>query len=95
MLFFLFSSTEIVTVLMNDGRVVVGLLKGFDQRLNIILDKCHERVFSPDAPVEIIHRGLYMIRGDNVALIGELDEDLDLELDFNNLRGEFILPIKH
>jgi len=80
---------------MNDGRTIVGYLRGYDQVTNIVLEDSFERIYLPDAPVEFVPRGLYVIRGDNVAAIGEIDPDLDLEIDFQNVRGEFILPITH
>lgn len=43
-----------------------GTLKGFDQTINLILHDAHERVYSPDAGVELVPLGLYVIRGDNV-----------------------------
>ena len=43
---------KVVQVVTNDGRNIVGLLKGFDQTTNVILDECHERVFSSAAGVE-------------------------------------------
>lgn len=45
-----------------------GVLKGFDQTTNIILQDCHERVFSPTAGVEQVPLGLYIIRGDNMCV---------------------------
>lgn len=47
-----------------------GVLKGFDQTTNIILQDCHERVFSPTAGVEQVPLGLYIIRGDNMCVLG-------------------------
>ena len=35
-----------VAVITNDGRNIVGLLRGYDQATNLILDECHERVYS-------------------------------------------------
>ena len=43
---------KVVQIVTNDGRNIVGVLKGFDQTTNIILDECHERVFSTTAGVE-------------------------------------------
>jgi hypothetical protein len=43
-----------------------GLLKGFDQTINLILDESHERVFSSTSGVEQVVLGLYIIRGDNM-----------------------------
>jgi U6 snRNA-associated Sm-like protein LSm8 len=43
-----------------------GHLKGYDQAVNIILERSHERVFSEDSGVEQNPLGLYIIRGDNM-----------------------------
>lgn len=43
---------KVVQVVTNDGRNIVGLLKGFDQTTNLILEECHERVYSSTAGVE-------------------------------------------
>lgn len=59
-------SSEVITVITCDGRNLVGNLRGFDQTTNLILDECHERVFSPSAGVEQVVLGLYIIRGDNM-----------------------------
>ncbi|XP_020969010.1 sm-like protein LSM8 isoform X2 [Arachis ipaensis] len=37
---------QTISVITNDGRNIVGILKGFDQATNIILDESHERVYS-------------------------------------------------
>ena len=60
---------KVVQVVTNDGRNIVGVLKGFDQTTNIILDECHERVFSSDAGVEQVVLGLYIVRGDNMCVL--------------------------
>ena len=51
----------------NDGRMIVGILKGYDQATNIVLDECHERVFSATAGVEQVILGLYIVRGDKAV----------------------------
>lgn len=43
-----------------------GVLKGFDQCVNVILDDSFERVFSLKEPVEAVELGLYIVRGDNM-----------------------------
>lgn len=85
-------TVEIVTA---DGRVIVGTLRGFDQTINLILDESQERVFSTTGGVETVQLGLYIIRGDNVAIIGEVDEDIDKQLDFHELRAEPLNPVVH
>jgi len=62
-------------------------LRGFDQLINVILDECHERVYSATG-IERVVLGLYIIRGDNVAVIGEIDEALDKRIDFSSVKAE-------
>jgi len=57
-----------VHVITNDGRHVVGTLRGFDQVVNVILEDCRERVYSSESGVEEAPLGLYVIRGDNVCV---------------------------
>eukprot|EP00854_Cymbomonas_tetramitiformis_P003226 gene3226-4070_t len=72
-----------------------GVLRGFDQTTNLILDECHERVYSTKSGVEQLLLGLYIIRGDNVAVIGELDDELDSQLDLEAMRAPPLKPITH
>ena len=58
-----------VHVITNDGRHVVGTLRGFDQVTNVILEGCSERVYSSERGVEEAPLGLYMIRGDNMCVL--------------------------
>ena len=57
-----------VSVITNDGRHIVGTLRGFDQVTNVILEDCAERVYSSESGVEEAPLGVYMIRGDNVCV---------------------------
>ena len=84
-----------VLVITGDGRVIVGTLKGFDQTINIVLDDSHERVFSTAEGVDRVNLGLYIVRGDNVATIGEVDTELDRKLDMTKLKAEPLNPVVH
>lgn len=84
-----------VSIITTDGRNFIGTLKGFDQTINVILDESHERVYSTTAGIEQIVLGLHIIRGDNVAIIGQIDDAIDSRLDFNSIRGEPLNPIVH
>ncbi|EJW87448.1 small nuclear ribonucleoprotein splicing factor [Wuchereria bancrofti] len=84
---------KVISVITGDGRNIVGLMKGFDQTINLVLEDSHERVFSEDSGVEQIPLGLYIVRGDNVAVIGELDEDLDKRLDFSKMKAPPLGPV--
>lgn len=86
---------NIVSVITNDGRHLVGLLIGYDLLTNLVLSQSHERIYSMDKSVEQLELGLYIIRGDNVAIVGEVDEDKDLALDFNSIRAPPLKPISH
>lgn len=68
-----FRLTEVVFVVTGDGRIIVGTLAGHDQVQNLILNEAHERVYSTDGPVEQVPLGLYVIRGDNLCLVGEFE----------------------
>lgn len=59
-------------VILRDGRKLIGILRSFDHFANVVLEKAVERIIVGelfcDRPL-----GLYIIRGENVVLIGELD----------------------
>ena len=59
-----------ISVITCDGRNIVGTLRGYDQVTNVILEECHERVYSMDAGVEQVVLGLYIIRGPFAASQG-------------------------
>ncbi|RKP04422.1 U6 snRNA-associated Sm-like protein LSm8, partial [Thamnocephalis sphaerospora] len=84
-----------VSIVTADGRVIVGTLRGFDQTTNIILERCHERVFSADEGVEVVALGLYVIRGDNVAVVGEVDQEVDSAIDYLSIRAEPLGQLRH
>eukprot|EP00741_Cyanophora_paradoxa_P010902 tig00020553_g10540.t1 len=79
----------------NDGRIIVGILKGFDQLTNVILDESHERVYSNTAGVEQVVLGLYIIRGDTIAIIGQVDEETDSKVDLSKIKAEPLKPLTH
>ncbi|CAL9755919.1 unnamed protein product [Musa acuminata subsp. burmannicoides] len=95
---------QTISVITNDGRNIVGVLRGFDQATNIILDESHERVYSTKEGVQQLVLGLYIIRGDNIpkynscvcrSVVGELDEELDANLDLSKLRAHPLKPVIH
>ena len=77
----------------NDGRNLMGIMRGCDQFVNIILERCKERVFSLDSPVEEVSLGLYLVKGDNVALVGQLDMARDAQIRDGD--GSFFPPADH
>ena len=88
---------ESISVITNDGRNLMGTLKGYDQHTNLILSDAHERVFSQSAGVNCVVLGLYIIRGENIALIGEVDEkkDADFQKQLGQIRAAPLNPVRH
>ncbi|GAA0155835.1 RNA splicing factor [Lithospermum erythrorhizon] len=58
-------------VLLRDGRKLMGTLRSFDQFANAVLEGACDRVIVGELYCDI-PLGLYVIRGENVVLIGEL-----------------------
>jgi U6 snRNA-associated Sm-like protein LSm1 len=58
-------------VLLRDGRKLLGTLCSFDQFANVVLQGACERVIVGEQYCDV-PLGLYVIRGENVVLIGEL-----------------------
>ncbi|SGY44212.1 BQ5605_C001g00130 [Microbotryum silenes-dioicae] len=84
-----------VLVITQDGRTIVGTFAGFDQTTNIILSSSTERIYSLDEGVDEQPLGLFVVRGDNITLIGELDEVADKAVDLSTVRAEPIQEIVH
>ena len=87
-----------VLVLTTDGRSLTGLLLSCDQLTNLVLQNTIERVIRPredlDDSEEISH-GLYLIRGENVAVCGLVSEELDASIDWTKVRGAVVGGVKH
>eukprot|EP01039_Chlorochromonas_danica_P006384 gene6384-7038_t len=68
-----------LAVLLQDGRYLVGVLRTYDQYLNLVLHRTIERLIFQEfySETEI---GLYVVRGDNIVLFGEVDEVSPLSL---------------
>lgn len=73
-------------VVLRDGRKLIGVLRSWDQFANLVLQSTTERIFAPkpgcdvDAPEGYfadIEHGIFLVRGENVLLLGEIDLDKD------------------
>ncbi|KAF8437444.1 hypothetical protein BGX38DRAFT_1211830 [Terfezia claveryi] len=87
-----------VTILTSDGRHLTGKLMGADQTTNLILNSTIERLFQPlnsTKPSETVSHGLYIIRGDNVAVCGLVDEEIEKEIDWSEVRAAPLGSMKH
>jgi len=82
-----------VCIITTDGRTLVGTLESYDQQTNLILSGTVERIIRPADDEEesnSVEHGLYLVRGDNVVLVGGVDEELDSSIDWTKVRGEVI-----
>jgi U6 snRNA-associated Sm-like protein LSm8 len=89
---------ERVLVLTADGRTLTGELLSCDQLTNLVLAKTVERIIRPQDDEEEskeVQHGLYLVRGDNVAVVGLVDEELDRQINWNKVRGNVIGGVKH
>ncbi|KAH9825323.1 hypothetical protein DFH28DRAFT_1047584 [Melampsora americana] len=78
-----------ILVSLRDGRSLIGVLRSYDQFANLVLhdsiERIHVRVGKEDEENKIseysdIWRGIYLIRGENVVLLGEIDLDREDEV---------------
>ncbi|CAI7573708.1 unnamed protein product [Penicillium glandicola] len=90
--------TEKVLILTVDGRTLIGDLLSTDQTTNLVLANTVERIIrtpDDDEPSTEIEHGLYLIRGDNVVVCGEVDEKMDGDIDWSKVKGEVIRDTKN
>lgn len=74
-------------LVLRDGRKLLGVLRTWDQFANLVLTETKERYYveapspagSPRKLFCDIPRGTFLVRGENVLLLGEIDLDRDDE----------------
>ncbi|CAD7924608.1 unnamed protein product [Amoebophrya sp. A25] len=84
-----------VSVLCNDGKYFIGFLSGFDQATNLILTDCVERIYHENEEAEEMPFPLYVIRGDTIAMISLVDEEMDDKIDLKTIRAQPMKPVIH
>eukprot|EP00128_Syssomonas_multiformis_P010635 Colp12_sorted_trinity150504_noHs@12433 len=77
-------------VILRDGRKLIGYLRSFDQFANLVLQDTIERIYVGNQYGDI-HRGIYLIRGENVVLLGEIDLEKEKESTLEEVPVEDIL----
>ncbi|MCJ1250639.1 SM-like, degradation of cytoplasmic mRNAs and positively regulates transcription initiation [Trapelia coarctata] len=63
-------------LVLRDGRKLIGVLRSWDQFANLVLQDTIERIFVKDLYADI-QRGIFLVRGENVLMLGEIDLDKD------------------
>ncbi|SCV68055.1 BQ2448_176 [Microbotryum intermedium] len=67
-----------ILVHLRDGRRLIGVLRSYDQYANLVLTQTIERLFHPPSKTFAqTERGVFLIRGENVVLLGEVDLDTE------------------
>ncbi|XP_029565877.1 U6 snRNA-associated Sm-like protein LSm1 isoform X2 [Salmo trutta] len=62
-------------VLLRDGRTLIGFLRSIDQFANLVLQQTVERIHVGKRYGDI-PRGIFIVRGENVVLLGEIKSEL-------------------
>lgn len=77
-------------VLLRDGRTLIGFLRSVDQFANLVLHRTIERIHVGNEYGDI-PRGVFIIRGENVVLLGEIDREKEMKLPLKEVSVEEIL----
>ncbi|KIY50594.1 LSM-domain-containing protein [Fistulina hepatica ATCC 64428] len=79
-------------VVLRDGRKLHGVLRSYDQFANLVLEDTVERIYHGDQFAETLH-GLFLIRGENVVLLGEIDLDTEDDVPLQQVDFHVLHPI--
>merc|ERR1719282_1449987 len=63
-------------VLLRDGRTLIGYLRSVDQFANLVLHQTIERIHVGQCYGDI-PRGVFIVRGENVVLLGDVEVSLE------------------
>lgn len=80
-------------VILRDGRTLIGYLRSIDQYANLLLSSTIERIHVGTKYGDI-PRGIYMIRGENVVLTGEVDFSIPMKVNMTQVSVQEILELK-
>ncbi|XP_012268869.1 U6 snRNA-associated Sm-like protein LSm1 [Athalia rosae] len=77
-------------VLLRDGRTLIGYLRSVDQFANLVLHRTIERIHVGREYGDI-PRGVFIVRGENVVLLGEIDKEKEKDLALSEVSVDDIL----
>jgi len=78
-------------VILRDGRKLQGVLRSYDQFANLVLEDTVERIYHENLFAENWH-GLFLIRGENVVLLGEIDLDREDDISLRQVEYRELEP---
>jgi len=73
-------SNQQIRVKFTGGREVIGVLKGYDQLLNLVLDDVEETSQEPEPHTRKL--GLVVLRGPTITIISPTDGSAEIENPF-------------
>ena len=65
-------------VVLRDGRKIVGLFRSCDQFANLVLQNPYERIIVGKQYCDLPLGAIYLVRGENVVLMGRIDEGKEI-----------------
>jgi len=71
---------ERIRVKFTGGREVTGILKGYDQLLNLVLDEVEEQLQEPESHIRTL--GLAVLRGPTITLVSPVDGSAEIDNPF-------------
>jgi U6 snRNA-associated Sm-like protein LSm1 len=80
-------------VVLRDGRTLIGYLRSIDQFANLVLHRTIERIHVGKKYGDI-PRGIFVIRGENVVLLGEIDVENEDNLPLTQVPIDEILELQ-
>jgi U6 snRNA-associated Sm-like protein LSm8 len=89
---------EVIRVITIDGRTLQGELISIDNQTNILLTNALERIIETadsEKPNDVHHVGTYLVRGDLLLVCGLVDEDMDDDINWMDVKGGPIGTTKH
>ncbi|KAL1116204.1 hypothetical protein AAG570_005699 [Ranatra chinensis] len=77
-------------VVLRDGRTIIGYLRSIDQFANLVLHRTIERIHVGKQYGDI-PRGVFIVRGENVVLLGEIAKEKEYNLPLKEVSVDDIL----
>ncbi|CAH3149839.1 U6 snRNA-associated Sm-like protein LSm1 [Pocillopora verrucosa] len=80
-------------VVLRDGRTLIGYLRSIDQFANLLLQDTIERIHVGGKYGDI-PRGIFLVRGENMVLAGEIDEEKEAQSELEEVSVPDILELQ-
>jgi U6 snRNA-associated Sm-like protein LSm1 len=84
---------KLLMVVLRDGKTLIGYLRSIDQYANLLLSRTIERIHVGNKYGDI-PRGIYIVRGENVVLIGEVNFNIKPKVEMIKVEVNEILELQ-